>query len=278
MIKGALDSYIIKGGKTGRDRLGVIARALQPTTETLIDRAGPLDGAKVIDVGCGGGYVTFMLAERAGPRGQLLGIDLDDTKLALAREDAAAQGLGNIRFETADVTKPWPMKDARLVYARFILTHLRDPLALLRQAFASLAPGGMIITEDIDFGGRFTEPDSEALARADALYVKAALKRGADPFIGRRLLFLLEQAGFGETGTSLVQPFAREGEAKTIPVITFAAIADNVVELGLASREEVNRILRESEDFIARKDTLASIPRIFQAWGVKPRQTSQAPR
>jgi trans-aconitate 2-methyltransferase len=271
MTKDPLKSYVIKGGDTGRARLSVLARALAPTTEALLDRAGSLEGATIVDVGCGGGDVTFALVQRAGANGRVLGIDLDETKLAAARADAASRGLDNVRFEAVDVTKRWPVKDARLVYARFILTHLKNPLELLEQAMTALAPGGMIIAEDIDFDGRFSYPDSEALEKADALYVQAVQKRGGDPFIGRRLLALIEDGGFAEAGISLVQPFGREGDAKAIASLTFAAIADSVVELGLASREEVSRIQREAEAFTARKDTIISLPRIFEAWGVKPR-------
>jgi 2-polyprenyl-3-methyl-5-hydroxy-6-metoxy-1,4-benzoquinol methylase len=99
VTKEALKSYPIKGGEVGRARLAVLSGVLAPTTGQLLDRAGPLAGARAVDVGCGGGVVSFALARRVGPAGHVTGIDLDEEKLAWARADAETQGLGHVRFE-----------------------------------------------------------------------------------------------------------------------------------------------------------------------------------
>lgn len=52
--------------------------------------------------------------------------------------------------------------------------------------------------------------------------------------------------------------------------LTFAAIADSVVETGLATRKDVAEILAELDVFTDRPDTTISMPRIFQAWGTRP--------
>lgn len=265
-----LQNYVIRGGREGRDRLRVLGRVLAPTTSRLLDRVGRIDGARVLDVGCGGGDVSFELARRVGSRGQVLGIDLDEAKLALAREDAAAQGLVQVTFKSADVSEAWPAIGVRLVYARFILTHMRDPARFLAHALTALAPGGAIVIEDIDFGGRFCDPPSPAVERADEFYVKAARSRGGDPFIGRRLDTLLEAAGFADVAIDLVQPFSRRGEAKTNVLLTTAAIADGLVAGGIATRDEVDRLIAELESVTEREDTAVSCPRIFQGHRRKP--------
>jgi len=269
MTTDALKIYPIKGGEVGRARLAVLAGVLAPTTEQHLDRAGPLAGLKVVDVGCGGGDVTFALARRVGPKGQVIGIDLDEEKLGWARAEAQAQGLSHVRFETCDVTQAWPVIGADLVYARFILTHLRDPGALLARAMEALKPGAMILVEDIDIAGRFSYPENAAVSAAADLYIALSQKRGGDPLIGRRLDFLLEEAGFRHVETTVVQPFSRQGGAKDVAALTFAAIGDGLKAEGLASAEEIARIAREIDDFNDRPDTVVSMPRIFQAWGRK---------
>lgn len=269
MVTKALKSYPIKGGALGRNRLSVIARVLEPTTDDLLRRVGVRKGMQVIDVGCGGGDVTFTLAQLVGPKGHVTGFDLDEEKLVLARSEAAEEGIGNVTFDVADVRAPWPIKDADLVFARFILTHLADPQALLNQAMVVLKPGGLIVVEDIDISGRFTWPDCMAFDTAAELYMALSRRRGGDPVIGRRLGLLLEDAGFADVGTGLVQPFGRRGGPKEIATLTFAAIAEALVAEGLAGKEEVARIGRELEAFTRRPDTVVSLPRIFQAWGRK---------
>ena len=45
----------------------------------------------MVDVGCGGGQVSLILAKRVGPKGHVTGLDFDEEKIALARAEAAAQ-------------------------------------------------------------------------------------------------------------------------------------------------------------------------------------------
>lgn len=266
-----LSTYIIKGGEQGRSRLAVISRVLAPTTQALFDRFEPLAGLSVIDAGCGGGDVAFLLAQRVGPNGHVVGFDLDETKLELARAEAARRGLANVEFRKASVLEPWPASGAALIYVRFVLTHLAKPQDMLAQAWQALAPGGVLVVEDIDYEGKFCEPPCPAFERHAELYVAAARQRGADPFIGRRLVRLLEKAGFSGVDGSLVQPFGRSGDVKQVASLTFAAISDGLVAQGIASAEEVASVASELATFAEQPDTTMSFPRIFQAWGRKPR-------
>ena len=264
-----LSSYIIKGGEEGRSRLAVISRVLAPATQALFGRFEPLAGLSVVDAGCGGGDVTFELAARVGPTGRVVGFDLDETKLALAREEAVRRGLANVEFRQASVLEPWPASNAALVYVRFVLTHLAKPQDMLARASQALAPGGLLVIEDIDYDGKFCEPPCPAFDRHVELFVAAVQKRGGDPFIGRRLSRLLEEAGLSGVETSLVQPFGRSGDVKQIASLTFAAISDGLVAQGIASAEEVARVASELAAFAEQPDTTMSLPRIFQAWGRK---------
>ena len=150
-----LGSYIIKGGEKGRARLSILARVLAPTTKKLFDRFEPLHGLLAIDAGCGGGDVSFELAERVGAGGRVVGFDLDEAKIASAREEAARRQCGHIEFHTGSVVDLWPASGSSFVYVRFVLTHLPEPQALLARALDALAPGGFLVVEDIDYAGHF---------------------------------------------------------------------------------------------------------------------------
>lgn len=264
-----LDSYIIKGGREGKARLSVLARVLAPTTESLFDRFEPLAGRSAVDAGCGGGDVSFLLAERVGPVGRVTAFDLDDDKLALARQEAEEHGIANIDFRRSSVLDPWPSEAPTFAYARFVLTHLQQPEIMLGRALDNLAPGGVLVVEDIDFDGSFCDPPNPAYNAFLHLYVTSAISRGCDPFIGRRLVRLLEDAGFADVGFSLVQPYGREGDVKRIASLTFAAIADTAMKLGLATPDRVAEVKSGLADFAADPRTTMSLPRIFQAWGTR---------
>ena len=61
-----LRTYINQGGEEGRSRLALISRVLAPATRALLDRFEPLNGMLALDVGCGGGDVSFELAASNG--------------------------------------------------------------------------------------------------------------------------------------------------------------------------------------------------------------------
>jgi ubiquinone/menaquinone biosynthesis C-methylase UbiE len=56
----------------------------------------------VIDVGCGPGGILELLAERVGPRGRVVGLEVDPVHVAMARELVAEQGLTNVEVIQAD--------------------------------------------------------------------------------------------------------------------------------------------------------------------------------
>ncbi|AZN98940.1 class I SAM-dependent methyltransferase [Mesorhizobium sp. M9A.F.Ca.ET.002.03.1.2] len=136
-----------------------------------------------LDAGCGGGDVSFELAARVGSNGRVVGFDLDEEKLAAARDEMANRGLANVELHKASVLDPWSVSGAALVYIRFVLTHLARPEEMLSRARAALAPGGVLIVEDIDSTGQFCDPPCPAVDRYRELFVAALQARGGDPFI-----------------------------------------------------------------------------------------------
>jgi SAM-dependent methyltransferase len=259
--------YIIRGGVAGRERLRLLSRVLRPTTLALFDRVGVRSGVACLDVGCGGGDVAFDLARLVGAQGKVVGTDLDEAKLDLARREAAELGLGNVEFRRADVVADGPTGPFDVVYARFVLTHLKDPAAALARMYGALRPGGALVVEDIDFRGHFCHPGCPAFDRYVGLYTAAALGKGADPHIGPRLPSLLAGAGCRPVRMAVVQPAGVEGEVKLVAPATLENVADAVVAAGLLTRVELGRVVGELYEFARDPTTVLSLPRVVQAWG-----------
>jgi SAM-dependent methyltransferase len=261
----AASHYVIRGGLKGRERLRVLARVMGPATGALLEPLVRRD-ARCLDVGCGGGDVTAELA-RLAAGGVAVGVDVDDTKLALARGEALAAGLGNVEFRTEDALAP-PTNAERfdIVYSRFLLSHLPDAARAVASMAARLAPGGVLVVEDIDASAQFCHPECHAFERFVTLYGDVVRARGADPDIGPKLPGLLQSAGLRDVGMRVVQPAAMKGEVKLLSPITFEAIADAVVAEGLDSRDELDRLIDQLWDFAGADDTVVSMPRVVQTW------------
>jgi SAM-dependent methyltransferase len=262
-----LDQYVIRGGVQGRERLRLLSEVMGPSTRALLARLQLPAGSSCLDVGCGGGDVTFELARIVGPDGRVVGVDLDEIKLDLARREGRERQLSNIEFEARDVAAWKPAQQFDVVYARFLLTHLPDPAALLAAVRPHIRPGGLFIVEDIDFRGHFAEPECRALLRSVEFYTQAVKNRGADPNIGPRLPGLLRDAGFQDVQMGMVHPAALQGGIKLLICVTLENIAEAVLKDGLASEEELRATIAELYEFARNPHTVLGGPRVFQVWG-----------
>src|SRR5262245_24279973 len=111
--------YVIRGGVAGRERLRILARVMRETSSTLLDRLELRDGLACLDVGCGGGDMSLVLAERVAPGGRVVGVDMDAVELDLARAEARERGAANVEFRVAAVQEISGASDFDVVYARF---------------------------------------------------------------------------------------------------------------------------------------------------------------
>ncbi len=263
------NQYVIRGGVDGRERLRILARVMQPTTQSLFERVGMRPGMACLDAGCGGGDVTLELARLAGSTGHAVGIDIDEIKLELARQEATASRIGNVSFHQTEIGAAQFEPEFDIIYARFLLTHLPNPAAVIAKMQSWLKPGGMLVIEDIDFTGHFCHPESAAFRRYVELYTSAVKRRGGDPHIGPRIPPLLVEAGFAGVQMHVVHPAGIDGEVKLINPLTMENIAEAVIADGLASPAEVAEIVAELYEFARNPRTVASVSRVVQSWGRK---------
>src|SRR5262249_43133385 len=140
--------------------------------------AGLRKGMRVADFGCGVGVVTRMLGEVVGPSGSVTGVDVSGQQLIEAAAWCKSHGLTNTTFVQADACRSGLRRSSfDLVYCRFLLLHLRDPKACLREMRNVLRPGGIIVVEDGDLASAMSVPPTAMDAFA-WLFSSFGLTRG----------------------------------------------------------------------------------------------------
>ena len=136
--------YVLGHSDFEIERLQIQAAALADITRRLIGECHIQSGMRVLDIGCGAGDVSLLLAEAVGPSGLVVAIDREARAVETARFRAEAAGHRNIEALVAsDDDIPVGRRfDAAL--GRNVLPHQRDPVAMIRRAASAVRPGGIV--------------------------------------------------------------------------------------------------------------------------------------
>jgi arsenite methyltransferase len=110
----------------------------------------PRPGEAVLDLGCGAGFDTLLAAERVGPNGKVIGIDMTPVMLAKARSNAETLGLMNVEFLLGEV-EALPLADSSvdLVISNGVFNLCPDKPRVLSEVFRVLKPCGRLQMADI---------------------------------------------------------------------------------------------------------------------------------
>jgi SAM-dependent methyltransferase len=131
------------GGQRWADRQQTQDILLRPVADILVERARPKPGERIIDVGCGSGATAIALAQKVGPSGHVLGVDVSGPMLAQARRSAPA-GLP-VEFKLADATVyPFDAGSFDLVASRFGVMFFADPAMSFANIRKALRPSGRL--------------------------------------------------------------------------------------------------------------------------------------
>jgi SAM-dependent methyltransferase len=143
-----------------------LRRRLQPPYETAV-RHGIEPGMTVLEVGPGSGTYTLGAAERAGPNGRVVTVDIEPKMIERVLCKAEANGVTNIEARVADVYDlPYDDGSFDAIYMLAVIGEIPDPDRAMRQFYRVLAPEGTLA-----FSEMLVDPD---YPRARTLIAKAA--------------------------------------------------------------------------------------------------------
>lgn len=120
--------------------------AQRDDAERYLEAGGVTAGQKVLEVGAGTGDQTLALAERVGPEGSVLAVDLADRMLEIAKERVEAAGFDNVEFELADAnTLEVDEERFDVAVSGFTWMLLDQPEQAASRVASLLAPGGRFV-------------------------------------------------------------------------------------------------------------------------------------
>lgn len=152
-------------------------------------------GSRVLEVGCGVGAQTLILARR-NPGIHLCSVDMSAESLRKASERVQEMGFTNVEFRHEDILnhklKPGSFDH---LFICFVLEHIQEPVLALEHMMKLLRVGGTITLIEGDHSSGKWTPETEASRASWNGLVRSQQMLGHDPNIGRRLRELMSAAG-----------------------------------------------------------------------------------
>jgi len=148
---------------------------LNPVRLEYVERAGPLDGRSVVDVGCGGGLLAEAMARRGA---QVVGLDLAGELLEVARLHALEAGITvDYRQESVEAHAEACERRYDVVTCMEMLEHVPDPASVVRSLARLVRPGGDVFVSTLN-----RTPRAYLHAVVGAEYVLRLLPRGTHTY------------------------------------------------------------------------------------------------
>jgi trans-aconitate 2-methyltransferase len=153
------DDYTFGDSELAERRLELLGTTFQDTTRDFLRTAAPAEPALAVDLGSGPGHTTMLLRDTLHPR-HTLAVDFSEAYVAATAarvgDDPAVEAL-----EADALALPERVSGADVIFVRMLLTHLRDPLGAVDLWLERLAPGGVLLLEEVES----IETEEPALAR-----------------------------------------------------------------------------------------------------------------
>src|SRR5262249_53590763 len=234
--------YVLGRTMAEYNRLIEQAQLIRPLTERVFRAAGIGPDMHVLDIGCGAGDVSFLLSEIVGPRGSVVGIDLDGNAICFADERRAARGITNVAFREEDARSvDTELFDAAV--GRFILMYMSDPTATLRLIASKVRPGGVVAFHES--GAGMSPAASMNLPVLSSLHnlLRATFERsGARIDVAAELYSRMRDAGLEREPRPIAEVAVCLGQGAVAYrhwALFTRSMLPKIVEYGLASEEEV---------------------------------------
>lgn len=212
----------------------------------------------VLDVGCGTGDVSCMIASFLVPNGKVVGIDFNPFAVNYCSEAAKKRNIHNASFYVADAMNlDFDSQSYDATYSRFVFQHIKDPRKVLRELIRVTKPGGRLMIEDCDLFTWIVHPENDSVSALWHWYEGIQVQRGTDPQIGRKLYSM----------------FLDEGLHPNVDIYSKCVYSTRasfwrsiIAVLEKIDSEELKSLTKGIEEFATTPNSIFVFPLVFRVW------------
>ena len=262
--------YVLGHSAEELNRLIDQARLFGELTEDVFVRAGIGPGMRVLDVGCGAGDVSFLLARMVGPSGEVVGVDRSEEAVAMATARAQAMGLSQVSFsqgELEDISLDQPVDAA---VGRFVLMYSPDPSVSLRRIAANVRAGGIVAFQEMSVAEAKSFPQVDLYEQSMRLIIETLHREKAKTLMGLRLYRTFVEAGL--PAPQMIMAARVEGSSDSLGYQIVARVVKSLLpvmeKLGVANEKEVQieTLAERLRNEVISRGAVIVLPPLVGAW------------
>jgi SAM-dependent methyltransferase len=206
--------YVLGRSQHEYERLIEQGRVLGPATERVLRGAGIADGMRVLDVGCGVGEVARVVHELVGDSGEIVGVDVDASAVALAEQRVREMG-ANFTVVVGDICSIDVGADFDVACCRMVLQYLPNATDAISAMASHVKAGGVVVAHEIgpSLGSFAAYPAFPLFDQVRAWIGAAWIDSGGNPFVGVELGRRFAEAGLEPVDQPIVETACALGDS-----------------------------------------------------------------
>jgi ubiquinone/menaquinone biosynthesis C-methylase UbiE len=266
------DSYVLGNLDNEIARLEVQSAFFEPLTRRTLLKAGIKDGMKCLDVGCGSGSASRLMANLVGGKGKVVGLDIDEKYLQYCRNYKTPP---NAEFMLDDISNSKLVKKKEvfdIIYSRFMFVHLKDVRKAVQSMKQLTRKGGVVIIEELDHApdSWLCYPENQSVSTLRKIYVALVKKAGGDPFAGRKIYRLLVEESF-DASVECNSPCLMMGHEpyNTLGWRIAESLKPQILSFGLLSDQEYVKMFSDLKNLSKDNKSFVTYARFFSVIGRK---------
>jgi ubiquinone/menaquinone biosynthesis C-methylase UbiE len=268
-----LDTYFLGDHRSELDRLGFQARAWRDVTLALCREAGIAAGARVIEVGCGPGFLTRDLCLLVGAQGHVLAVDKSGEFLAVLRARAKAEATQNVSILEHDIAQaPIPSDAFDFVVSRWVDPYVDDLEQIVAKELQWLKPGGRVIhLGTFNYQGACIGPWSDVFESMTRKIIEFYTRNGRRISAGNLVPAILCARGASIVTMKNISPLACPGDDlwEWYRQFTFSMVP-RLLDAGLLNAAEVSVYRQLWDDWSRTPGAFISVPSHLGVIAQKP--------
>lgn len=264
-----MSDYVLGNQKSEIERLDLQASFFEPFAREALQKAGIGEGMKCLDVGCGSGSVTRLMADMVGAKGHVTGMDVDAKYLQYCKSINTSP---HVNFVNRDISSATPSGAYDIAFSRFMFVHLKDPKSAVKAMKDQVRNGGRVIIQELDHSedSWLCHPHEQCVDLLREAFVTLVKKTGGDPLSGRKLYKMLVDESL-DARVECFSPCLMMGKEPycSLGWRIAESLKPQILQQGLMSEQEYGKLYADLKNLAGKKDYFVTYARFFSVIGYK---------